>query len=172
MKNVHPVYGAGIQTHNLWNMSLLPWPLDQGSRPSFQKLAQYSYIGPNPGWDIWGVFGSGDWKFAYPLPRVHIDYRTKLEGFEATYLQTAAATFWATFGNIWATFYFNIWSHLLLGGVILNERPNQCDQKKSPNVYKNCPRMISLEKWWIFDTFTKIAFECGRIGQINCCLRL
>ena len=104
MKNVHPVYGAGIQTHNLWNMSLLPWPLDQGSRPSFQKLAQYSYIGPNPGWDIWGVFGSGDWKFACPLPRVHIDYRTKLEGFEATYLQTAAATFWATFGNIWATF--------------------------------------------------------------------
>ena len=24
VKNVHPVYGAGIQTHNLRNMSLLP----------------------------------------------------------------------------------------------------------------------------------------------------
>ena len=24
VKNVHPVYGAGIQTHNLWNVSLLP----------------------------------------------------------------------------------------------------------------------------------------------------
>ena len=24
VKNVHPVYGAGIRTHNLWNMSLLP----------------------------------------------------------------------------------------------------------------------------------------------------
>ena len=24
VKNVHPVYGAGIQTHKLWNMSLLP----------------------------------------------------------------------------------------------------------------------------------------------------
>ena len=23
-KDVHPVYGAGIQTHNLWEMSLLP----------------------------------------------------------------------------------------------------------------------------------------------------
>ena len=23
---------------------------------------------------------------------------------------------------------------------------NQCDQKKSPNVYKNCPKMILLEK--------------------------
>ena len=31
VKNVHPVYGAGIRTHSLWNMSLLPLPLDQGS---------------------------------------------------------------------------------------------------------------------------------------------
>ena len=23
---------------------------------------------------------------------------------------------------------------------------NQCDQKKLPNVYKNCPKVISLEK--------------------------
>ena len=34
VKNVHPVYGAGTWTHNLWNTSLLPKPLDQGSRPS------------------------------------------------------------------------------------------------------------------------------------------
>ena len=33
VKNVYPVYGAGIQTHDLWNVSLFPWPLDQGSRP-------------------------------------------------------------------------------------------------------------------------------------------
>ena len=32
MKNVHPVYGAGIQTHDLWNM-ILPPLLHQGSRP-------------------------------------------------------------------------------------------------------------------------------------------
>ena len=32
-KNVHPVYSAGIQTHDLWNMSLFPYPLDQGSGP-------------------------------------------------------------------------------------------------------------------------------------------
>ena len=24
VKNVHPVYSAGIRTHDLWNMSLLP----------------------------------------------------------------------------------------------------------------------------------------------------
>ena len=23
----------------------------------------------------------------------------------------------------------------------------QCDQKKSPNVYKSCQKLISLEKW-------------------------
>ena len=30
VENVHPVYGAGIQTHNLWHMCLIPLPLDQG----------------------------------------------------------------------------------------------------------------------------------------------
>ena len=33
VKNIHPVYGAGIRTNDLWSMSLLPLPLDQGSRP-------------------------------------------------------------------------------------------------------------------------------------------
>ena len=32
-KNVHPVSGARIQTNNLLITSLLPEPLDQGSRP-------------------------------------------------------------------------------------------------------------------------------------------
>ena len=34
-KNVHPVYIAGIQTHDLKNMNLLLKPQDQGSRPHF-----------------------------------------------------------------------------------------------------------------------------------------
>ena len=33
-KNVHPVYGAGIRTHNLRNVSLFPLLLDQDSRPT------------------------------------------------------------------------------------------------------------------------------------------
>ena len=33
VKNVHPVYRAGVPTHDLWNMSLRPKPLDQGSLP-------------------------------------------------------------------------------------------------------------------------------------------
>ena len=28
-----------------------------------------------------------------------------------SHVNTAVATFWATFANIWATFCFNIWSH-------------------------------------------------------------
>ena len=27
------------------------------------------------------------------------------------HVKTAVATFWTTFGNIWAAFYSNIWSH-------------------------------------------------------------
>ena len=33
VKNVHPEYSVGIWTHDLLNMSLLPYPLDQGSHP-------------------------------------------------------------------------------------------------------------------------------------------
>ena len=32
MKNVHPVSGTGIRTHDLLVVSLLPLPQDQGSR--------------------------------------------------------------------------------------------------------------------------------------------
>ena len=44
----------------------------------------------------------------------------------------------------------------------------QCDQKKLLNVNKSSPKKISVD----FDTFTKIALECGRFVQINCCQRL
>ena len=38
--------GAGIQTHDHQDMSLLPYPLDQGSRPSRQMfLAVCEYLG-------------------------------------------------------------------------------------------------------------------------------
>ena len=38
--NVHLVYGAGIWTHNLQDMSRHPLPRDQGSRP----ISPYYYI--------------------------------------------------------------------------------------------------------------------------------
>ena len=46
--------------------------------------------------------------------------------------------------------------------------PTSVTRKKSPNVYKSCPKMISLEKLKIL-TPLKIAQECTRFGQINCC---
>ena len=39
VKNIHTVCGAGIQTHDLSNMSRIPWPLDQGSRPQGSSCA-------------------------------------------------------------------------------------------------------------------------------------
>ena len=41
VKIVHPVYSAGNWTHDLQNMSLLPQPLDQGSRPRLQYLIHW-----------------------------------------------------------------------------------------------------------------------------------
>ena len=41
-KNLRLEYSAGIQTHDLWNTSLLPYALDQGSRP--KKIIFFSYI--------------------------------------------------------------------------------------------------------------------------------
>ena len=35
---VHPVYGTGIWTHDLRNVSLLPLPPDQGSHPKVPLL--------------------------------------------------------------------------------------------------------------------------------------
>ena len=32
-------------------------------------------------------------------------------------------------------------------GKVANVDQVQCNKKKSPNVYKSCPKMISLEKW-------------------------
>ena len=49
---------------------------------------------------------------------------------------------------------------------------NQCDQKFFPNICKSCPKMISLEKGYIFTHLQKLPKESGRFVQINCCLRL
>ena len=42
-KNFHPVNGAGIRTHNLRNMSVLPLLLDQGSRYIILRIQKYVY---------------------------------------------------------------------------------------------------------------------------------
>ena len=38
-------------------------------------------------------------------------------------------------------------------------------RKKSSNVYKSCPKMISLEKMIDFDTFTKLPKNVSNLGK-------
>ena len=38
--------------------------------------------------------------------------------------------------------------------------------KKSPNVYKSCPKMISLEKWKILTRLQKLPNNEGHLGKI------
>ena len=45
---------------------------------------------------------------------------------------------------------------------------DQCDQKKLPNVFKRLPKKDFTGKMIDFDTFTRIAKECGNFGQNNC----
>ena len=48
----------------------------------------------------------------------------------------------------------------------------QCDQIKIAKCLKKLPKNDFTRKMIHFDTFTKIAKECGRFGQIYCCQRL
>ena len=42
----------------------------------------------------------------------------------------------------------------------------QCDQKKSPSVYKSCPKMISLEKGYILTPLQKLPKNVGDLGKL------
>ena len=42
----------------------------------------------------------------------------------------------------------------------------QCDQKKSPNVYKSCPKIISLEKWLILTSLQKLPKNVGDLDKL------
>ena len=39
-------------------------------------------------------------------------------------------------------------------------------RKKLPNVYKSCPKLISLEKWKILTPLRKLAKNVGNLGKI------
>ena len=43
----------------------------------------------------------------------------------------------------------------------------QRDQKKAPNVYKSCPKMISLEKWKILTPLQKMPKNVGDLGILS-----
>ena len=39
-------------------------------------------------------------------------------------------------------------------------------RKKSPNVYKSCPTMVSLEKWKILTPSQKLPKNVGNLGKL------
>ena len=41
-----------------------------------------------------------------------------------------------------------------------------CDQKKSPTVYNCCPKMISLEKWYILTPLQKLPKNVVDLGKL------
>ena len=48
----------------------------------------------------------------------------------------------------------------------INHLPNQCDQKKSPNVNKSCPKLISLEKLMILTPLQNLPKNVGDLGKL------
>ena len=42
----------------------------------------------------------------------------------------------------------------------------QCDQKKSPNLYKSCPKTISVEKLQILTPLQKLPKNVGDLGKL------
>ena len=43
---------------------------------------------------------------------------------------------------------------------------NSVTRKKSPNAYKSCPKMISLEKWYILTPLQILPKNVGDLGKI------
>ena len=43
---------------------------------------------------------------------------------------------------------------------------DQCDKKKSPNVYKSCLKMISLEIWYILTPLQKFPKNVGDLSKL------
>ena len=50
--------------------------------------------------------------------------------------------------------------------AVLISRFEQCDEKKSPNVYGSCPKMISLEKWHILTPLQKLPKNVRDYGKL------
>ena len=98
-KNVNPVYSVGIQTHNLWNVSLLPWPLDQGSRPYIQL---FFFL-------IYGYYRILRENLYTKVSRNNesVIYRS-VKFYGINHRGLCHKNFWVTFQSIWKQFYAQI----------------------------------------------------------------
>ena len=62
------------------------------------------------------------------------------------------------------TFPFQENRFLFIG--LEDDDDDQCDQKKLANVYKSCPKMISLKKWLILTPLQKLPKNRGDLGKL------
>ena len=60
-------------------------------------------------------------------------------------------------------FYYYLEIHLQQLTIVCTV---QCDQKKSPKVYKSCLKMISLEKWLILTPLQKLPKNVRDLGKL------
>ena len=51
-------------------------------------------------------------------------------------------------------------------GLLHRSEDDKCDQKKLPNAYKSCPKIISIEKWYILTTLQKMPKNVGDLGKL------
>ena len=63
--------------------------------------------------------------------------------------------------NVNKTSYVNTWNIRNYKCLL-----DQCDQKKLPNDYKSCPKMISLEKWSILTPLQKLLKNVADLGKL------
>ena len=70
----------------------------------------------------------------------------------------------AGFGRVCSSKYNNKW---VLVSVL-----SSVTRKKSPNVYKSCPKMISLEKLLILTPLQKLPKNVEDLGKFYCCQKV
>ena len=106
------------------------------------------------------------WKFIWDVPYVDSPKAFSLIQF---FTQTCLSTSWRfefekefVFAQRFATFALFFAEDILkqdfhAGWRLVWSAPwLQCDQKKLPKVFKSCPKMITLEKWWILTPLQKV----------------
>ena len=55
---------------------------------------------------------------------------------------------------------------IALDALPWQKRTQQCEQKKSPNVYESCPKMISIEKWKFFTPLQTLPKNVGDLVKL------
>ena len=99
-------------------------------------------------------------KFYYKVAQMLVDFLGICEK-HCFFSQTGQATFWATFGKTWATFYFNIWSHCFQRPLPFHLHCFKC--------HKNLSNFLAtISPWYKMRTNNRASWSgsgCGAVGR-------